>query len=227
MKAIYNEVLTRALHFFLKDSSVISITGAGGKTSLMVMLSNIFSSYGEKVLVSTTTKVQEGLLFDDATCLWDHKNGKCVNPGIEKIKDQIPNFDKVIIEADGSKRLPLKYHTTRDPVVIDETDSTLAVVGLSALGKNIEDVLFGYDEFIKTSSILEHTCDLSFIEKLIDEPSGVLKDMKGKHSFIVFNQADVLTPEQIEKVNAMMFRKELNYLLISIKENKLYAGVRF
>lgn len=227
MKAIYNEILTRALHFFLKDTSVISITGAGGKTSLMVMLSNIFSSYDEKVLVTTTTKVQEGLEFDDATCYWEHQNGKCVNPGIEKIKSQIPNFDKVIIEADGSKRLPLKYHTSRDPVVIDETDSTLAVIGLSALGEKITDVLFGYDEFLKTNSVSEHTCGLNFIERLIDEPSGVLKGMKGKHSFIVFNQADLLTPEQIEKVNAMMFRKELNYLLISIKDNKLYAGVRF
>lgn len=228
MKSVYNEILSSSLRFFLKDASVISITGGGGKTSLMVKLANIFSSYGERVLVTTTTKVQSNLVFDGgATCLWNYQNGKCVNPGEAVIKENLVKYDKTIIEADGSRGLPLKFHTQRDPVVIDETDSTLCVVGLSALGKPIKDVLFGYEDLIKETTPLPPICSLSFIEKLIDHPSCVQKDKKGRYSFIVFNQADVVSAEEIEKINAMMFKKELNYMLISIKENKLYAGVKF
>lgn len=227
MKAIYNEILSSSLRFFLKDASVISITGAGGKTSLMIALADIFSSYGERVLVTTTTKVQSDLKFNGATSFWNYQNGKCISPGEQAIRDMISKYDKTIIEADGARNLALKFHTSRDPVVINETDATLSVVGLSALGKRTEDVLFGYDELKKKKNDIPEICSLSFIEDLIDDRDGVLKGAKGKHSFIIFNQADVLPPEFVEKINAMMFKKELNYMLVSIKENKLYAGVKF
>ena len=228
MNAVYNEFLRPSLSFFLRSSNVISISGSGGKTSLLIALGNYFYNQGEKVLLTTTTHLGRDIDYGDADLfveLGERNRYKC--PGEDKIKAKIKDYDRVLIEADGSRRLPLKYHTLRDPVVIDETTSTLSVVGLSALRMPIKDVLFGYEDYYADTKDSSEIVTLDTIERLITLEKGVRKDMKGSHSFIVLNQADTLSPNDVEKVNAMMFRLGLNYMLISLKENKLYSGVVF
>lgn len=45
--------------------------------------------------------------------------------------------DHVLVEADGSRRLPLKAHATHEPVVPDETARCVLVVGASGFGRKI------------------------------------------------------------------------------------------
>lgn len=57
-------------------------------------------------------------------------------PGWETYEKAGAFADLVLVEADGSRRLPLKYPNATEPVVPEDTDLILAVTGLSALGKD-------------------------------------------------------------------------------------------
>lgn len=57
-------------------------------------------------------------------------------PGWETYEKAGAFADLVLVEADGSRRLPLKYPNTTEPLVPGDTDLILAVTGLSALGKD-------------------------------------------------------------------------------------------
>ncbi|MFQ9395895.1 MAG: hypothetical protein ACLR2E_20080 [Lachnospiraceae bacterium] len=47
----------------------------------------------------------------------------------------------MLVEADGSRRLPLKYPNATEPVVPEDTDLILAVTGLSAPRKRSGEIL--------------------------------------------------------------------------------------
>ena len=57
-------------------------------------------------------------------------------PGWEIYEKAGAFADLVLVEADGSRRLPLKYPNETEPVIPKDIDLILAVTGLSALGKD-------------------------------------------------------------------------------------------
>lgn len=46
--------------------------------------------------------------------------------------------DIVLIEADGSRRMPCKVPAAHEPVLLPQCDIVLAVAGVSALGESLE-----------------------------------------------------------------------------------------
>lgn len=46
--------------------------------------------------------------------------------------------DIVLIEADGSRRMPCKAPAAHEPVLLPQCDIVLAVAGVSALGESLE-----------------------------------------------------------------------------------------
>lgn len=140
--------------FGFQDKEIISLIGSGGKTSLMWYLANAFRQ--ESVLVSTTTKIgyPKQSLYD----FFYGKNfeqigmdgqgitlaGICINDGnklsapSETIQQTFPRFDKIFLEADGSKQLPLKGWDTFEPVVLPETTITIGILPISVLRRTID-----------------------------------------------------------------------------------------
>lgn len=57
-------------------------------------------------------------------------------PGWETYEKAGAFADLVLVEADGSRRLPLKYPNATEPVIPGDTDLILTVTGLSALRKD-------------------------------------------------------------------------------------------
>lgn len=55
--------------------------------------------------------------------------------------------DYVLVEADGSKMLPLKAHAAHEPVIPPNANRTVCVVGASGLGKPIREVVHRYELF--------------------------------------------------------------------------------
>lgn len=155
--------------FDIKNKDIITIVGAGGKTSLMFSASSLLRK-NYKVLVTTTTNiyVPSEKFYDKIIMLSEIKdenykklieksnNGVYVignkisnNTVANKLKIKglsfevldkiIPYFDIVIIESDGSKEKPLKGWKDSEPVVYDKTTKTIGVVDIKTIGLNINE----------------------------------------------------------------------------------------
>lgn len=135
---------------------VISLVGAGGKTTLMYALARELAEQGKRVAVATTTRifrpdarqcahvVTDGdlekirTLLDTAhlvTVGTPADGGKLAAPAMELLHFLRDNADFLLVEADGSRCLPVKVPNESEPVMLPWTTHTLAVNGLSALGR--------------------------------------------------------------------------------------------
>lgn len=144
-----------------KMCNVIAYVGAGGKTSSILEEMTTQHQKGRKVVVTTTTHmkqpeiVPEGtdqltecveeaaeLLQEGKTVWYGHPaaGGKFTGPLPEEWELLCGLADMILVEADGSKRLPVKVPAEFEPVIPDQTDKIIVVVGLSGLGKPIKEV---------------------------------------------------------------------------------------
>jgi probable selenium-dependent hydroxylase accessory protein YqeC len=148
----------------LGSKGVVSIVGAGGKTSLMYALARELVSSGRRVLTTTTTRIfmpggdrssatiisdvageimaQAEVLLEDhshltagATFLKDQNKLNGLKPSV--IEDILHSalFDFIIIEADGAARRSLKVCAPHEPVVPSFSDRIVALAGLDAVAK--------------------------------------------------------------------------------------------
>ena len=144
---------SEALQPYIGAGARIAVVGSGGKTSVILRLAAEQRALGKKVLVLTTTHMYKpekygvfsGSVGDVGAAL--EKDGIAI-AGSEidggKIGWQGDAFYReaaalavvVIIEADGSKKLPVKYPGAAEPVVPRDVSLILAVSGLGALGKS-------------------------------------------------------------------------------------------
>lgn len=210
---------------------VVGLTGGGGKTSALRILGKYMRDSGKSVLLTTTTKIQAPKTYDfetdhvfiDEESVLQHEARKgesvffaqrhimdpkkMVSPRHEILSLLIPRYDVVLIEADGSKQLPLKYHSERDPVMLDEMDATLAIAGSSAWGDSVDNTCFGFDSQAKVDS--------TFINFLISDSQGLLKGARGR-VVLLFNQADAsaMTLDGI--------RTDVPTILGSLKEDMIH-----
>ena len=128
----------------------IAAAGAGGKTTLLLHLAEECAKQNTSVLVTTTTHMllpedQLGIPAAAGKITWlgtpaapvFRKNGwiKCQAPAPKALELYRRNHALTLIEADGSRMLPLKIPDCREPVIADRTDLLLVVYGLSALGQ--------------------------------------------------------------------------------------------
>ena len=152
----------------LEGNGVISIVGAGGKTSLMFCLAREISEFGHTVLTTTTTKIMMPTseqaahvilnpsiqsLLDRAAALLSKNNHLCaasarLSDQPEKITGFEPDFiDRlkhsdlfrwIIVEADGAAQMPLKAPAAHEPVIPDSSSWVVGLMGLKAIGKPLE-----------------------------------------------------------------------------------------
>lgn len=191
----------------IKNKDVISIVGAGGKTTLMYALGKELSD--KKVLLSTTTKVFPPK-FDDVnfyalgqaayldisnnmkngSFLYSNsltKEGKLdsvLESDIEKFKE---DFNYIVLECDGSKRKPLKGWTDREPVIPKETTITIGVLDITTLNKLIdEDLVHRLSEFLKISNSKEHeVLKDNHIVNMIFNENGLFKSSRGRRILFI------------------------------------------
>lgn len=135
---------------------VISFVGAGGKTTLMYALAQELAAQGKRVAVTTTTRifrpdarqcaqvVVDGDLEKISAFLQSPglvtvgtlaESGKLAPPAVELLRYLQQNADFLLAESDGSRCLPVKMPNDYEPVILPATTHTLALGGLSALGR--------------------------------------------------------------------------------------------
>ena len=126
----------------------ICAVGAGGKTSLLHRLAEEYRARGRKVLLTTTTKMylpKEYAALDRSaeeilaclerdsfvtagTTVSEEKMGPLP---LEIWKDVVREADVVLVEADGSRRLPVKIPRAGEPVLFPGTDISMITARLS------------------------------------------------------------------------------------------------
>ena len=150
-----------------KQPICIAFVGSGGKTTALFHLARQFlGNQCESVIVTTTTRIAEaeGSLADhtiivssnqELTQLNFEKNtGVILITGPIKENNKLKGFNlqqirllweiaikkriPLLIEADGSRRLPIKAPVETEPVIPEFADTVIVVVGLSGLGKKID-----------------------------------------------------------------------------------------
>ena len=226
--------ISEALCLSLPKHAVISVTGAGGKTSLIFSWAGELAAAGKKVVVTTTTHMlhpgSAGDFYTGRAVIYhsDYKAGpaalaedfaeidallrsdkilmlaskdpanerKVVSPPEEIFDYALSSADVVLIEADGSRSMPLKLPKSHEPVVPEYSYATVCVAGLSSLGRRIEDVLYGSEDMPEIDRIASVEVDEAFIAALLSSPSGGAKGAAGEFR-VYLNQAD--TPELQEK----------------------------
>lgn len=194
-----------------EEKEVISIVGAGGKTSLMNLLAKEISS-NENVLITTTTKIYKptnnevDYLYLDYKDLISNLNkkknifayGSSINIdnkliGIKKdeIKALKDHFNKIIIEADGSKCKDLKAWNENEPVISNDTTITLGLLSLSTIGMEIKDEnihrLEIFKRLIKDRN--PTNVDLNILIKVIFNENGLFRNSKGRR-ILFLNKLD-------------------------------------
>lgn len=146
--------------FKLNKESIISIVGAGGKSTLMNFLAKELKKEN-KVLVTTTTKIYKpknndfdfiALGRDELNILkysslkgiyvygsFINKENKLVGITSEEVESEIKYFDYIIVESDGSKCRSIKGWNSTEPVVCNKSTKTIGVMSIDILGKEIND----------------------------------------------------------------------------------------
>lgn len=142
---------------------VISLTGGGGKTSLIRRLAFEGMELGFRVLITTTTHMaipeRLGVFSCDPDAVKDMLDrehavvtgriaggGKISYAGDAFYESVCAMADLVLVEADGSKHLPIKSPGPFEPVIPGNTDMILCVAGLSALGEPAGEKCFRLEE---------------------------------------------------------------------------------
>lgn len=211
------------------DYKIISVVGSGGKTSLIYKIAGDLKKKGKKVAITTTTKIFSNIreeCVDFVSSDISEKNTKKLflekNVVVfgEKCSDKLTSpkedffeyvtkyCDYLIIEADGSKRKPLKITKENEPVIIEKTELVIAVFGLSAIGKRASEVCHRYEG--------DEIVDIDFFcEKIIGNTIGIpCKSVK-----IVLNQAD----NEKDVQNALKIKEKINFddvEIVSIKRGE-------
>ena len=206
--------ITEALQLRLPEHAVISVVGAGGKTSLIFAWAHELAAAGKNVVITTTTHMyrpdrmeEDGIrivVSDDP-----ERPDKVMAPPAEVLDGLRETADVVLIEADGSRRMPLKWPAPWEPVVPDYTDFTVCVAGLSAIGKKTSDVVYRADEL--PDRLKRETVDMNLMHALISSREGGQKGVRG--DFRVFmNQVD----DDIDRL-ASAYRLQQIFAVIGIQ----------
>lgn len=192
----------------LNRGDLISIVGAGGKTTLMFRIANeLRMDY--KCLVTTTTKIfVPDREFFDFMAVGNNefeqlrpvrKNGiyvygsginaekKLMGINLEVLGREISQFDFTLVEADGSKRKPVKGWNEEEPVISGKTSKTIGVFSMEAIGKVInESNVHRIKEFLNITDSKENgIISLEDIVRMIFHPKGLFKDSAGERILFI------------------------------------------
>ena len=202
-------------------SPVLSFVGGGGKTSYIRRLAWEGREKGYRVLVMTTTHMAVpeyfGVLEPDlgqvekmlekegiAVAGCPAKEGKIAFRDWEFYEKAGKLADVILVEADGSKRLPVKVPGPKEPVIPENSDQILCIYGLGALGKQAADCCFRMQPSEQLLKIPEDQKDGKWImteEKMsLLMKKGYLEPLRQQFPYSqvipVFNQADTMKLEE-------------------------------
>jgi molybdenum cofactor cytidylyltransferase len=197
----------------------LALSGAGGKTTALFQLARELSAKNRPVIVTATTHLHvDQIKLADSHWIAEKPDGLSglekdlrgvilitgpregdrttgVNPDVLSWLHavHIGNRLPLLIEADGSRRRPLKAPADYEPVIPEFVEMVLVVAGLSGLGKPLT------NEFVHRPEIFSRLSGLNEGEiitpeglvRVLTHPSGGMKNIPpGARRVALLNQAD-------------------------------------
>ncbi len=200
----------------LRPKEVISLVGAGGKTSLMFRLAKELSLEGKKVITTTTTKILEPTGSETPSLFVDLDEGKikefvhhslkrnthvtvaAERIGSGKLKGVSPELivalwdlrltDYIIVEADGAAGRPVKAPREHEPVIPTNTTLLVVIVGVDGVEAELsERNVFQPERVSRITGVpLGGTLTPEAIAKLVTHADGMMKGVPHSSRIIVF-----------------------------------------
>jgi len=199
----------------LKSNSCIAFVGAGGKTTALFQLAR---EYRSPVLMANTAHMEFWQLaladshfyqpdlqayqqmhpFQGVTLITGTRNSRSVfGLSPDNIRNvwalAQENRMPLLIEADGSRRHPIKAPADHEPPIPDFVDTVVVTVGLSALGHPISTEWVHRPEIFSDLSQQPQGSLISteLIRRVLSHSNGGLKNIPpGARRIVLLNQAD-------------------------------------
>lgn len=201
---------------------MIAIVGAGGKTTTMFYLADKYANAGKNVIVTTSTHIgipQEKYVYiieeeESASNVRDtirrhflsfpssflviaaregqHTHKLC-SPKEEYFAIFEEEADMVIVEADGSRQLPLKVPREHEPKILQGTTEIVIVAGMDAIGQKAREICFAYEHAVGLYGWDEEHCITKedIVRILTDSRAGLKYATDLKKTFVL-NKADTI-----------------------------------
>ena len=137
------------------------------------------------------------------------------------LQEVLQEAEVVLIEADGAKHLPCKVPIEKEPVIIPECTDVIAVVGMDALGKPLEEVCFRKDlavQFLNTS--YKHLIAEEDIAKILSSVQGARKGVEDRKYCVVLNKCDDEIRKEQAKIRSLLKEKSIENVMITNCENR-------
>ena len=178
---------------------VTAVIGSGGKTSLLYRLAEELRPCGTVLLATTThimrppqypfaetaTQLRAALAAEGAACAGSYTpEGKLTAPAFDGW-EQAADF--VLVEADGSKRLPAKAHEAWEPVLPPQRRRTICVLGASAFGQPIR-------QAAHRPALFAQLAGVPWSAAITPEMAARVIRREGFADIIYVNQVDELEP---------------------------------
>lgn len=194
-----------AFPFLGERGHVVSLVGGGGKTTLMYHLAQVSRTRGLRTAVMTTTKMGRPGPYcrsmaacqacwaagEYAVCGERLNERRLVAPAPDFLAQLLVQADALFIEADGARCLPCKAPAAHEPVILPETDTVIAVMGLDALGQPVEKVCLRMEI---VQALLgcgpEHRLTGADMARLLLSDQGSRKGVAQRDYFVVLNKCD-------------------------------------
>lgn len=212
----------------MSKKCVIAVVGSGGKTTYIKKETEKYRAQGLKVFVTTSTHMaieEDTMVSDNADeIIQVMKEKGYVMAGVrhgEKIRELsketymkvCAHADIVLIEADGSKHMPIKFPAEHEPVIYENVTEIVVVCGLHALGKLLKDVAHRLELVKKCLNVEESTIVTpSHVQKLVEK--GYLEPMKEMHWDKEIEVKATHDDSLYQRVIAKMIEAEIDVSLI-------------
>jgi len=200
----------------LKAREVISLVGAGGKTTLMFRLAKELVLYGKNVVTTTTTKILEPVSGETAFLFIDPdevkikqfvryhlpqyhhvtiarerlESGKLKGVSSSLVNDlwSLPEIDYMIIEADGAAGRPVKAPRENEPVIPTNTTLVVAILGVEGVERELnEENVFQAGRVSKMTGIpMGGRMNDEAMAVLMTHPEGIFRGTPLSSRVVVF-----------------------------------------
>lgn len=142
---------------------ITALAGSGGKTTMLYTLARELAKK-RLVICATTTRIfpPEHMPVLDRVDREAMERLRCVCVGtavgklaapVQTMEELAALADYVLVEADGSKRLPVKAHLPHEPVIPPGAAQTVTVVGVSGFGRPVRDVVHRAEIFCRLTGL--------------------------------------------------------------------------